>query len=83
MDIEGAECLALRGMSRVLGESKPKLLLEVHPAAMREIGGDLKELDSLLRAQGYRWYDLATEPVEDLGAYAEEHKLVQALPLPS
>jgi FkbM family methyltransferase len=82
MDIEGAECRALRGMSRVLRESRPKLLIEVHPAAMGEIGGNTRELEAVLRAQGYGWYDLAATPVQDLGAYAEEHKLVQALPLP-
>jgi len=81
MDIEGAECRALRGMSRVLREARPKLLLEVHPEAIREIGGSLQEVASILKANGYRWLDLASQPVEDLAGFAEEHKLVQAVPL--
>ncbi len=30
MDIEGAEASALRGATRVLGEHRPKLIIEVH-----------------------------------------------------
>jgi FkbM family methyltransferase len=82
MDIEGAECRALRGMSRVLREARPKLLLELHPAAISEIGGSIAEVDSILRALGYRWLDLASNPIADLASYAEEHKMVQAVPLP-
>jgi len=50
IDIEGAEAWALRGAQRVLGEARPRLLLEVYEENADEVG-------DLLRDYGYRLFD--------------------------
>jgi FkbM family methyltransferase len=50
IDIEGAEVLALRGAERVLGEARPRLLLEVYDENADEVG-------AILRGYGYRLFD--------------------------
>jgi len=44
MDIEGAETEAILGMKETLLRKRPKLLLEVHPALIREKGWEPKAL---------------------------------------
>ena len=56
MDIDGAEMLALRGMSRILEETKPDLLLEVHPAMLPTLGSSASKVCDLLRGFNYLFY---------------------------
>jgi hypothetical protein len=55
IDIEGAEVLALRGAERVLGEVRPRLLLEVYDENADEVG-------AILREYGYRLFDAEARP---------------------
>lgn len=56
VDVEGFEHRALEGARGVLERGHPKkLFLEVHPPAMREYGGDVHEVLSLLESYGYGW----------------------------
>jgi FkbM family methyltransferase len=52
MDIEGAEALAVPGMLSLVAEAMPKLILEVHPEDVRELGGSPLELIEQLREAG-------------------------------
>jgi FkbM family methyltransferase len=60
MDIEGAEELALRGMSAGLASHRyRRIILEVHPALLTERGSSVENVIALLRAKGYEgdWID--------------------------
>jgi FkbM family methyltransferase len=57
MDIEGGEVKALPGMARILKETRPLLLIEIH-----DIG--LPAVDFLLKI-GYRFQDLNRRPLDD------------------
>lgn len=52
MDIEGAEALAVFGMLKVVKEIAPKLILEVHPETVRELGKQPMSLVRQLRERG-------------------------------
>ena len=52
MDIEGAEALAVFGMLEVVEEVAPKLILEVHPEAVRQFGEQPMSLVKQLREVG-------------------------------
>lgn len=55
VDIEGGEWLALAGMERTLSEGRPRLLIEVHPAAIEVLGGSQERLvERLSQGFGYR-----------------------------
>lgn len=56
MDIEGSEPFALRGMQRILRDSRPTLFLEFLPKAF---GVDPSDYLNWLRGQGYRLQEVA------------------------
>src|SRR5262249_44618393 len=58
IDIDGAEASALRGMHRILKESKPDLLLEVHPAFLPSFGSSASEVYDLLRDFDYLFFSI-------------------------
>jgi FkbM family methyltransferase len=61
MDIEGAECLALRGGRRLLSSADaPIVILEINPAALRAGGSSAEELSKLLDEFGYTLHVIAT-----------------------
>lgn len=54
IDIEGAEPLAIRGMTRLLGQKKPlKIILEFFPDMIRTAGADPMALLESLRGYGF------------------------------
>lgn len=53
MDIEGAETLALKGMSKVL-DLKPSLLMEVNDTALVRFNSNSEDLCGILNALGYK-----------------------------
>ena len=79
IDIEGAEYRCLVGMSSILEKAHPKLLLELHPSAIKSIGGSLADLEKLLKDYGYGLYDLDNQPIESIQEYTEDHKMVIAI----
>lgn len=60
IDIEGAECLALRGMTRFLSEFTPEIVLEFHCHRIPAIGGSVLEMFGLLDELGYGYVNLDT-----------------------
>jgi hypothetical protein len=59
MDIEGAEELALRGMSDGLSRSRyRRILLEVHPAILAEHGRTTGDVLNLLLGAGYKGWSI-------------------------
>ena len=55
MDIEGAEALALRGLSRRLADRRiDRIVLEVHPYHLRDLDSSPVEVFKVLRGFGYR-----------------------------
>ena len=56
IDIDGAEMSALRGMSRILTETKPDLLLEVHPVHLPRLGSSAPEVCDFLRKLDYQFF---------------------------
>lgn len=71
IDVESYEADALRGASRLLGESRPWLFLEWHRAMIAGRGGDPAEVAEVLASRGYRvpptTADLARVVVEPPG----------------
>ena len=58
IDIDGAETSALRGMYRILKETRPDLLLEVHPAFLPKFGSNTSEVYDLLREFNYIFFSM-------------------------
>ena len=54
IDVEGAEMNVLLGMENCLDDSKPSLLVEVHPQGLRDFGFSPSILLEFLSERGYR-----------------------------
>jgi FkbM family methyltransferase len=56
MDIEGAEWLALRGMSKLLSSPSPprSLFVEIHPSFLRHFDASVEDVLSLIGSSGYQ-----------------------------
>jgi FkbM family methyltransferase len=55
MDIEGAECLAVRGMASTLsGCAHLTLAIEIHGNAIPDVGGSAEELFDIMKKHGFR-----------------------------
>lgn len=52
-DVEGAELIVLRGATETLRRFHPKLILEVVPRQLANMGTSVAELESLVRSLGY------------------------------
>jgi len=53
LDIDGFECVALRGARATLEKFRPTLVLELSPHQLDEQGGSIEELTAILREAGY------------------------------
>jgi FkbM family methyltransferase len=53
IDVEGAEGQVLRGASKLLGDQRPMLFLEVHPQSLPQFGSSIEEVLSTLWDAGY------------------------------
>lgn len=53
IDVEGAEALVLKGMSRLLGRDQPYVLTEVTDTFLRSMGSGKTDLIQAYQAQGY------------------------------
>ena len=80
IDVEGAEFKALLGMKKLLRSARPKVLLELHPAAMEALGNDVDQLMTFLTRLSYEVLALDSTPVVDIEEYLLKSKTVQALP---
>jgi FkbM family methyltransferase len=61
IDVEGSECLVLRGARRLLERAHPALVIETHGLEIDGIGGSVRELVDALEGLGYTLTDLAHE----------------------
>ncbi|HXU32236.1 MAG TPA: FkbM family methyltransferase [Thermoanaerobaculia bacterium] len=71
LDVEGYELETLRGAERLLGESRPDLFLEAHPASLERLGTSMAELFDHLRRFDYRVFDVRDRPVSATDFAAE------------
>jgi FkbM family methyltransferase len=55
IDVEGAECLVLRGMANLLAQpDRPAVIIEVSELALKELGGSKEELFAIMEKNRYR-----------------------------
>jgi FkbM family methyltransferase len=81
IDIEGSELRALRGMSRVLRESRPIVVFEFCPTLLENIGGaEPEELLRHLRSLGYQLRHLHRRSVPGDPALSDAELLRRTLP---
>jgi FkbM family methyltransferase len=59
IDVEGAEMSVLRGMTRILAETKPVLFLELHPYHLPKFGTSTNEVLTFLVGRGYSVVEIA------------------------
>lgn len=72
IDIEGSEMRAFRGMTRLLTEQRPVILLEYFPHMLRSVGGiDPVEVLSLLRGYGYTLHPVTGTHPEETAALTD------------
>jgi FkbM family methyltransferase len=63
VDVEGYELAVLQGARRVLARHRPQLFLELHPERLRELGGSVAEVVTLLSGLGYGFRTLQGAPL--------------------
>ena len=73
IDIEGSECVAVRGMRRIIDRAHPDLIVETHQSEINGIGGDLLELTSTLESAGYRLMDMVSGEIVSARRYASDN----------
>lgn len=75
IDVEGAEMLVLKGMGRILRDSGPKLLLELHPGTLPRMGTSAGEIVSMLAGLGYRMFEI--ENMRERGEEGEFRRITR------
>jgi FkbM family methyltransferase len=73
LDLEGAEGHAIRGATRTLARARPALLVEVHPAQLRKLGGSAAALRAMLVHAGYEVESLAPIRADEAEAVTHWH----------
>jgi FkbM family methyltransferase len=67
IDVEGAEMLVLRGMTRLLEAQRPSIILELTDAFLRELGSSAAEAILFLKEHGYELYRIDWDGLRRLG----------------
>lgn len=73
IDVEGAECAAIRGAQETLKRHRPDLVIETHGLEILGVGGSLSELAGQLEAAGYRMLDMQTGDLVSAVGYARSY----------
>ncbi|MFN8486674.1 MAG: FkbM family methyltransferase [Caldilineaceae bacterium] len=73
MDIEGYELEALYGMTTVLTQYKPQLLLEIHSEYLQRLGASPDELFTYMSKFGYKWIHLHPKGKGASYGHKQEH----------
>ena len=73
IDVEGSECVALRGARRTVEQARPDLVIETHGAEILGVGGSLAELAAQLEEAGYRIVDMHAGEQVAAGEYARRY----------
>lgn len=58
IDVDGHETAVLRGMHQILSQTKPHMLLEVHPPLIQRYGSSAAETCGILKGYGYRLFQI-------------------------
>tara|TARA_B100000886_G_scaffold338235_2_gene300627 strand:- start:213 stop:1025 length:813 start_codon:yes stop_codon:yes gene_type:complete len=67
IDVEGSELLVLRGATRIIKQSTPKIYLSVHPLWLDNLGQSVKQLKKHINELDYTIYDINMQVVDHLG----------------
>jgi FkbM family methyltransferase len=81
MDAEGSELAVLKGATKLIGESRPVLLLEVNDVVLRQGGASGNLILSELRNLGYRIYEIRNNALHRLEIF-EDSSFADCLCLP-
>ena len=68
IDVEGAECCVLEGMTNMLAAQLPIVVLEVTPSYLAKFDRKVDILDSLLTSLGYLWNVIGNERISKVAA---------------
>jgi hypothetical protein len=81
MDIEGGEAAAIAGMRHLLAErGVRRLLLELHPSELAELGTTVHDVDAVLAGAGYRGFTIDHAPATTRRvAYGRQHAVATLL----
>jgi FkbM family methyltransferase len=71
IDVEGAECHAIRGMRRIIQTWSPDVVVEVSDAFLKEMGGSARELCEIMWGHGYRMYRIGWDGLFPLKQWTE------------
>ncbi len=62
IDIEGAEVLAFKSMTQLLGNARPIILAAIHPQFMHDYGSGPESITAVLAANEYLTFDMQGRP---------------------
>lgn len=84
LDIEGAELLALRGMSRLIERDRPWIISELDDQFLRSLGGSADDMVGFLRARGYDLSRVVERgDLEPMGSPPRDRCNIVAAPAPA
>lgn len=88
MDIEGAECHALRGAAEIIRRDCPIILMEVNRGALEALGSGTRPLFDLVNSWNYQILRIGLEPsqclaLEDLESFGQGNILLHRGDLPA
>jgi FkbM family methyltransferase len=81
MDAEGSELAVLKGATKLIGESRAALLLEVNDVVLRQGGASGNLILAELRSLGYRLYEIRNTALHRLEIF-EDSSFAECLCLP-
>jgi len=61
MDVDGAEIKILEGMKKTMTYCRPKIICEIHPDEIAQMGYNTDDLSSLLNKVGYLAYEIKSD----------------------
>ena len=76
IDVEGAECVAIRGAQDTVERLHPDLVIETHALEINGVGGNLAEMASALESSGYALFDMVKGQKVSAKQYASDYGLV-------
>ncbi|NQU75285.1 MAG: FkbM family methyltransferase [Planctomycetes bacterium] len=66
LDVEGAELLALKGMTKLIMRDCPYFIMELTDRYLRQLGGNSAELCRFMTALGYSLYRMGDEAITEI-----------------
>ena len=73
IDVEGAECAAIRGAKNTIERLHPDLVIETHALEINGVSGSLEELVRTLESCGYGLFDMAKGVKTSAKQYASDY----------